>query len=132
MHTTVKQILASRSQDELIEAATALADADLRMRKALIEARRSAGLSQSEVAEALGIKQSSVAAFERYDNDPRLSTIRRYAIVVGAQIEHEVRQFSFGGDWKSFTTNAGMSSRRASEAVAYPAPTRASSLTLAA
>ncbi|NTW41603.1 MAG: helix-turn-helix transcriptional regulator [Cellulomonadaceae bacterium] len=102
------------------------------MRKALIGARRAAGLSQSEVADALGIKQSSVAAFERYDNDPRLSTIRRYALVVGAHVEHEVRQFPFDGDWTPFTTNASMwNSRRASDLVVYPAPRRAA-LTLAA
>lgn len=96
MHMTVKQALAQRPQEELLEAATALADADLRMRRALVSARRGAGLSQNDVAEALGIKQSSVAAFERYDNDPRLSTIRRYALAVGAQVSHEVTPFSFG------------------------------------
>ncbi|MFE5293009.1 helix-turn-helix domain-containing protein [Isoptericola sp. NPDC056618] len=80
----------ARTREELIELATALAAADETMRRALINARVSAGLSQRQVAELLGIKQSSVASFERHDNDPRLSTIRRYALAVGAQVDHRV------------------------------------------
>lgn len=71
--------------------ATALAEADEEMLYALIEFRHTAGLRQRDVARSLGIAQSSVAAFERHDNDPRLSTIRRYALAVGASIEHTVR-----------------------------------------
>jgi len=80
-----------RPSEELVALATELALADERMRYALIEARRDLGLSQRDVARLLGITQASVAAFERYDNDPRLSTIRRYALAVGAAIEHTVR-----------------------------------------
>ena len=71
--------------------ATALAEADEEMLYTLIECRHTAGLRQRDVARTLGIAQSSVAAFERHDNDPRLSTIRRYALAVGASIEHTVR-----------------------------------------
>lgn len=124
MHMTVKQALAQRPQEELLEAATALADADLRMRRALVGARRAAGLSQNDVAEALGIKQSSVAAFERYDNDPRLSTIRRYALAVGAQVSHDVTPFSFGSGWRSVATpmSASLASSRAGASLEFPAP----------
>ena len=101
MQTALKQVLAARTGEELLEAATALAEADLRLRRALVEARREAGMSQSEVADALGVKQSSVAAFERYDNDPRLSTIRRYALAVGVQIGHDVTRSAFGAEWKA-------------------------------
>ena len=103
MALSPKQALAARTRDELIEAATALADADMRLRRALVEARRSAGLSQNDVAVALGIKQPSVAAFERYDSDPRLSTLRRYALAVGAQVSHDVKPFSFGSEWRTVT-----------------------------
>lgn len=78
------------SLDQLVALAADLAEADDRMRAALIRARKAAGLTQADVAESLGIKQSSVASFERHDNDPRLSTIRRYALAVGARIEHRV------------------------------------------
>lgn len=80
----------ARTREELIELATALAAADETMRRALIDARHDAGLSQRDVADLLGIKQASVAAFERHENDPKLSTIRRYALAVGARVDHRV------------------------------------------
>lgn len=78
------------TRDELIELATALAEADDAMRHALLQARVSAGMSQRDVAQALGVKQSTISNFERHDNDPRLSTIRRYALAVRAQVDHQV------------------------------------------
>ncbi len=104
---TAKQVLQARTRDELIQAATSLADADMRLRRALVEARRAAGLSQDDVAKALGIKQPSIAAFERYDSDPRLSTIRRYATAVGAHIDHSVTPFSFGAEWRPVPVSPG-------------------------
>jgi transcriptional regulator with XRE-family HTH domain len=89
------------SMDDLVAAATQLAQADEHMRYLLVRARKDAELSQRDVARALGIKQSSVAAFERHDNDPRLSTIRRYALAVGAKVEHRVTCASWpGGEWR--------------------------------
>jgi DNA-binding XRE family transcriptional regulator len=124
MNPTVKHLLSARSEDELIEAATALAEADLRMRRALVEARRTAGMTQKDVAEALGIKQASVAAFERYDNDPRLSTIRRYALAVGAGVAHDVTaRYSFDGEWRQMGTpgSAAVTPRPAGSSVSYVA-----------
>lgn len=56
----------------------------------LIKIRRDAGLSQADVADRMDVTQQTVSKFERYDSDPKLSTIRRYANAVGALIEHEV------------------------------------------
>lgn len=58
--------------------------------RALIQARKEAGLSQRDVADVMGVEQSAVAAFESQDDDPRLSTLRRYALAVGASVEHRV------------------------------------------
>jgi transcriptional regulator with XRE-family HTH domain len=38
----------------------------------------------------MGVTQPSVAAFEREDSNPTLSTIRRYALAVGARISYQV------------------------------------------
>ncbi len=57
---------------------------------ALIKARQEQGLSQKDVAERMSVAQPTVAGFERHDNDPKLSTIRRYAHAVGATISHTV------------------------------------------
>ena len=47
-------------------------------------------ISQEELAEAMGVSQPTVSAFERYDANPTLSTIRRYAMAVGAVLDTEV------------------------------------------
>lgn len=57
------------------------------MLEALITLRKSR-YTQQQLAQLLGISQASVAAFERYDNDPKLSTLRRYAHAVGARVTH--------------------------------------------
>lgn len=56
----------------------------------LVRVRRKAGLSQEDVAERMSVSQQTVSKFERYDSDPKLSTLRRYANAVGALIEHQV------------------------------------------
>jgi predicted transcriptional regulator len=53
---------------------------------ALVERRIAAGLTQTEVAARMGTSQSSVARLESGAVDARLSTLERYAEVVGARI----------------------------------------------
>lgn len=64
------------------------ADADLLTD--LVQLRKSAQLSQKQIADRLGISQAAVSTFERYENDPKLSTIRRYSQAVGALVTHVV------------------------------------------
>ncbi|CAN5239800.1 hypothetical protein BH11ACT3_BH11ACT3_05820 [soil metagenome] len=70
--------------------ALALAEADLNFVRALVEMRKRSGLKQRQVAELLGVSQSAISAIESYDNDPKLSTLRRYALAIGACVHHEV------------------------------------------
>ena len=56
----------------------------------LIKMRKEKGLSQEQVGERMGISQPAVAIFERYDANPTLSSIRRYALAVGASLETSV------------------------------------------
>lgn len=67
-----------------------LARADEELRARLLQARKARGMSQSDIAEAMGVTQPAVSSFEAYDNDPRLSTVRRYAHAVGVTIVHTV------------------------------------------
>jgi ribosome-binding protein aMBF1 (putative translation factor) len=48
--------------------------------------RKSAGLSQTEVAARMGTSQSAVARLEAGDVDVRASTLERYAAAIGSQI----------------------------------------------
>jgi len=52
----------------------------------LTEHRRSAGLSQTEVAARMGTSQSAVARLESGDADVRVSTLERYAAAIGSQL----------------------------------------------
>jgi transcriptional regulator with XRE-family HTH domain len=52
----------------------------------LAEQRRSAGLSQTEVAARMGTSQSAVARLETGDADVRVSTLERYAAAIGSQL----------------------------------------------
>jgi transcriptional regulator with XRE-family HTH domain len=94
---------------QLVDLASQLAEADERLLYELIQARKDADLSQRELAKRLGISQPAVAKFERHDSDPRLSTVRRYALAVGAIVEHSVNPHTFGGDWTPMP-NAAVSS----------------------
>jgi len=57
----------------------------------LLEARRRAGLTQEQVAERMGVKQSALARIETSltsrKHAPSLATLRKYAAAVGCKIE---------------------------------------------
>jgi len=75
--TTVSEEVLDRRADLLIEAKDSLL-------KQLVDLRTHHGLSQQEVANRMGVSQPTVAAFERYDANPTLSSIARYAMAVEA------------------------------------------------
>lgn len=58
----------------------------------LVAARRRAGLTQAEVADRMGVTQSTVSGFETEGADPRLSTLQRYARAVGARVVIELKE----------------------------------------
>jgi transcriptional regulator with XRE-family HTH domain len=48
----------------------------------LVKVRESRGLTQAEVASQMGTSQPYIARLEGAANDPRLSTLLRYALIV--------------------------------------------------
>lgn len=70
--------------------AKVLARADRELRAELVRIRRDAGYTQQDIADRMGISQQAVNKLERYDADPRQSTLQRYANAVGAIVEHNV------------------------------------------
>jgi DNA-binding XRE family transcriptional regulator len=54
---------------------------------ALLARRRELGLTQADVADAMGVTQATVSEFESADVDPRLATIVRYARAVHCTLE---------------------------------------------
>jgi len=57
----------------------------------LAAARRSAGLSQTQIAARMGTSQSAVARLESGAADVRASTLERYAAAVGGRISWRLR-----------------------------------------
>ncbi|MBN1310646.1 MAG: helix-turn-helix transcriptional regulator [Anaerolineae bacterium] len=52
----------------------------------LRQAREAAGLTQEEVARRLHTQKSAISRIENHADDVRLSTLRRYAEAVGADL----------------------------------------------
>jgi len=57
----------------------------------LAKMREELKLSQMQLAEALGVSQPSVARMENADNDPRLSTLKRYVAALGGELSIDVK-----------------------------------------
>lgn len=53
--------------------------------KTLVQMRKDGGLRQEDVAQDMGVGQSTVSQLENA-TDPRISTVQRYARAVGAQV----------------------------------------------
>ena len=61
--------------------------ADFKIGVILRQAREAAGLTQDQVAQRLQTKKSAISRIENHANDVRLSTLRRYAEAVGANLQ---------------------------------------------
>ncbi|WP_246955827.1 helix-turn-helix transcriptional regulator, partial [Brachybacterium sp. Marseille-Q7125] len=80
----------SETSEAVRERAAALAETLDRLLEDLVDLREQQGLSQRDVAERMGVTQSAVSQFERYDANPTLASVRRYALAVGARISIDV------------------------------------------
>lgn len=68
--------------------------ADFKIGIMLRQAREAAGLTQEEVARRLQTKKSAISRIENHANDVRLSTLRRYADAVGANLQIRLTNLS--------------------------------------
>lgn len=82
--------MTSVSDESLERRADLLVDARDRLLEDLVGLRKEHKLSQQTVAERMGVSQPTVAAFERYDANPTVSSIIRYAMAVDALLDIKV------------------------------------------
>jgi len=75
----------AREDHDLSRVVDALPRARTMVRE-LAHAREQAGMTQAQVADRMGTTQSAVARLERAEVDPRLSTLVKYAAVVGRRV----------------------------------------------
>ncbi len=82
---TLKQMKAELIAKPDVQAAyDALAD-EFAIARELISARARAGMSQAEVAQRMGTRQSVIARLESGRHPPSLRTVQRYAQAVGGR-----------------------------------------------
>ena len=86
----LEELLGLTEPSERDRLAQFLVEQDSTLIDELIKARHDRGMSQQDVADQLGLTQSAIAKFESGERDPRLSTIRRYAMAVDATVSHKV------------------------------------------
>lgn len=77
-------------ENPLATRARLLVDNDNRLLDELVALRRQKRMTQAEIADIMGVSQGAVARIESGERDPHLSTLRRYAMAIGAVVEHEV------------------------------------------
>ena len=85
---TLKELMAQQSAEsqERIAAKVEV----MRRIVALNQLREELNVSQTELAEAMGVKQPTVAKIEQPGNDPRLSTLKRYVSALGGEMSIDV------------------------------------------
>ena len=75
----------------LFNAAYRMVESERRAREELCRIRKNNGLSQQDVADRIGTTQSAVSRIENFDPGLRLSTLRRYALACGGEIEFSAK-----------------------------------------
>lgn len=88
----VEELLGIDLESDSVARATQLARNDRALLRKLIEVRKMQGLTQTEVADRMGVTQATVSRFEDSDSNPTLATIRRYAHAVEALVNHDVER----------------------------------------
>ena len=85
---TLKELMAKQSPDS--QQRNAAKAAEIRQSVALNLLREELQMSQTEMAAAMGVKQPTIAKMEQADNDPRLSTLKRYIAALGGELSINV------------------------------------------
>lgn len=86
--STLKTLMAQQSPEAQRRVAEKVEE--MRQIVALTQLREELNMSQSQLAVAMGVKQPTVAKMEQPDNDPRLSTLKRYVAALGGELSIDV------------------------------------------
>ncbi|MGH3489287.1 MAG: helix-turn-helix domain-containing protein [Actinopolymorphaceae bacterium] len=82
--------LADQLQDPAFAAAYEDAHARADLLAGCVRLRKESGVTQAQVARAMGTTQSAVSDLEAGATDPQLTTVQRYARAVGGRLEVSV------------------------------------------
>ncbi|MCE0734260.1 helix-turn-helix domain-containing protein [Halomonas sp. G15] len=81
--------LIANEKPEVVAAAQAKAD-EMLLELRLAELRQLVDMTQAQMAEAMGVKQPTIAGLERAGQDLRLSSLKRYVEAIGGRVRLDV------------------------------------------
>lgn len=84
--TTLKDLKAKLLKNPAVRAEYDSLKLEERLAAEMVRARLAAGLSQTELARRIGVKQSAIARFESGRHVPSLDTLRSYAEATGSRL----------------------------------------------
>lgn len=88
MARTLDDLLANE-KPEVVAAAQAKAD-EMRLELRLAELRQLVDMTQAQMAEAMDVKQPTVAGLEKAGQDLRLSSLKRYVEAIGGRVRLDI------------------------------------------
>ena len=85
---TYRELLAKESPEMQARVEVRVEKASIKL--ALSQLRDELGMSQTELAVAMGVQQPAIARIENADHDPRLSTLKRYVAALGGELSIDI------------------------------------------
>lgn len=104
--TSLEDLLGDPYQSPEAKLAIELAREDQLLLARLVEIRKGR-MTQEQVADLMGVTQATVSAFEKLGNDPKLSTIRRYARAIGVMVRHQLDADPGAGGASKYLSHVG-------------------------
>ena len=89
--TNFKDFLAEQLKDPEVKVEYDALEPEFSIMQAMIDARRSSGLTQKQLAERTGIAQADISKLECGSANPSLRTLQRIAAGMGMQVKIEFR-----------------------------------------
>ena len=94
--TNFKAFLAEQLEDPEMKAEYEALEPEFSIMQAMIDARKSSGLTQKQLAERTGIAQSDISKLEGGNANPSLRTLQRLAAGMGMRIKIEFQPIANG------------------------------------
>lgn len=88
--TSLDELLGLNPNDPAQVRARGLVEADTNLMRDLRALRKRRGLTVEDIAHRVGASPEAIAYLESGEQDPRLSTLRRYALALGVTVTHKV------------------------------------------
>lgn len=83
-------------QDPEVRAEYEALEPEFSIMQAMIDARKSSGMTQKQLSEKTGIAQADISKLESGSANPSLRTLQRLAAVMGMRIKIEFQPFTMG------------------------------------